>query len=997
MRVLRLIGFLISITQAFLGLGQQPSYIQFSVNNGLPSNNVYYSIQDHKGYFWFATDKGVARFNGYNFKVYTTNDGLSDNEVFDIYEDSKGRIWFSCYNGELCFYMDGKFYTRYNCAFLNTISRSNLGLKVLEDSEGTVYFVTQRSLISIQKNNVVKEQLTTDLKAYATLYKDEKGSVFSISYDTSWVYMNNLTKGTEIRFAHNKKEAMPRVNTKATVVNGKVYYSLDKKVVNESLTGGKYTLFHQFDYLVQFVKRQDEKNIWIGTQKGLYLFNTLSGELLKSIFTEASISSVNLDNEKHVWITTLDNGVYLLLNQDVNLYNQNSGMLFDYAANFFAIDSVRLMIGSRKYNYSVLTADGLINSKLPLNHGTGLIRNVRKDANGNLYVITAVSIVKMNSNLKITDTYTTAVKDLHFFSTDSVYVARTNGISKVDIKCFEREKSLDTYFFNNVKYKHPCNYFYKSPFSGEIYCVGNKGIKVIENGCLKDHETDSLFINNVTDLLYDPRGILYLASDINGVLAKYKGRSYRINLSSGLPSNFATGLTMDDKSNVWVSTAKGISKLNPIIQDDSLFFNVSSYNKLNGLIDNSINSITWHGNRLFAATNFGVCAFTETKLLKKIPPPVVNIETIFIGDSLYESDLNKEYISNYNQNNLRINYVSISSGSLDNITYVYRMKGLEEEWNSTRNVQLQYPSLPPGNYLFEIKALNARGDVSEIKSINIIITPAFYQTIWFKIVVIIGIGIIGYVIVIFRLKAWRRNHELKQSLLESENRRLQLERDEANMQMKLIELEQKALRLHMNPHFIFNAINAINGFYVSGEPETGKRYITKFSQLLRMLLDFSTQKTITIKQEVELLTNYFLLNQLRFKDKFDFEIDIDHQLNQDIVTIPPMIIQPFVENALIHGIAPLKTKGLIVVQIKREGEFLICSVTDNGVGRQKSGEINADKIHKSTGIKVTEERIKANLSSLKATNPIEISDLKENSGSDTGTRVVFKIVYSEMY
>lgn len=991
---LRIILSFLAFSVILLCRAQQPSYIQFSVNNGLPSNNVYYSIQDRNGYFWFATDKGVAKFNGYNFKVYTTNDGLSDNEIFDIYEDSKGRIWFSCYNGELCFYYKNKFYSRNNCSYLSKINRSNIGLKVLEDRKGTVYFITQRSLVSIEKDNVVSEILTPDQKAYATLFKNNEGSVFSISYDAAMVYINNVTTKAQISFSHNKGEAMPRVNTKADMIGDIVYYGFYKRIVGKDLKSTTFRLPGNFDHLVQFVKRSDEKHVWVGTQKGLHLFDVVANKIVRSIFNEASISSVNVDNEKHIWITTLDNGVYLLLNQDVDLYSQNNGLSFNYAANFFAIDSTRLLIGSRKYHYSVLTNKEVVNSELPLSQGTGLIRKVRKDRKGNVYIITAASVVKLNSKLEINDTYAIAIRDLHFVGDDSVYVARISGISKVDVNCFNREKNLDAYFSKNIKFKHPTNYFYDASLENRIYCIGNKGIKQIWNDRLMNFETDSLFINNVTDVLQDPRGILFLSSDINGVFVKYKGVDYIINIRSGLPSNFATGLTIDEKMNIWVGTAKGIAKITSIISDGSLKFEITNYNKLNGLIDNSINAIAWHGNRIYAATNFGVCSFKEDQLVKHIPRPVINIEAIQISDSVYDGEMNKEYMSKYNRNNIRIDYIAISSGSLDNIVYVYRMKGLEENWNTTQNLQLQYPSLPHGNYIFEIKALNARGDVSDVKSISIVITPAFYQTIWFRVLTALVIIVIFYLIIIYRIKVWRRNHELQQTLLESENKRLELERDEINMQMKLIELEQKALRLHMNPHFLFNAINAINGFYASGEAELGKRYITKLSQLLRMLLDYSAQKIISLKQETDLLHNYFLLNQLRFQNKFEYSIEIKSELNPDIVAIPPMIIQPFVENALIHGIAPLKTKGIIKVKVEKMDNYLVCTISDNGIGRKKSGELNGDKIHISTGIKVTEERIKSNVDD---EQHLRIEDITNSEGICVGTKVVFKINYQEMF
>lgn len=236
---------------------------------------------------------------------------------------------------------------------------------------------------------------------------------------------------------------------------------------------------------------------------------------------------------------------------------------------------------------------------------------------------------------------------------------------------------------------------------------------------------------------------------------------------------------------------------------------------------------------------------------------------------------------------------------------------------------------------------------------------------------------------------------MKEHLLNLENEKLETQHKQAIYEKELIELEHQALRLHMNPHFIFNAINSIQGFYASGETNKAKLYISKFSGLLRMILDHSKKEFIDISDELKIINYYLELNELRFEDKFIYEIEVDRKLIDEHCSIPPMLIQPFIENAIIHGIAPLKTKGKINVSIKEEGDYIKCEISDNGVGRNHSYELNKDRIHNSTGIKVTMERIKMINGELNKKNSFEIVDMEDEQGKPTGTLVRFYVLKND--
>jgi len=205
----------------------------------------------------------------------------------------------------------------------------------------------------------------------------------------------------------------------------------------------------------------------------------------------------------------------------------------------------------------------------------------------------------------------------------------------------------------------------------------------------------------------------------------------------------------------------------------------------------------------------------------------------------------------------------------------------------------------------------------------------------------------------------------------------------------------KALRAQMNPHFLFNSLNSINTMILNDEPESASRYLSKFSKLVRLMLENSEQPQVTLKDELETLEAYIQLEAIRFKNKMDYKIETDSSIDQDEILIPSMVLQPFVENAIWHGLLHKNKKGLLTINIKEEGDNLLCSIIDNGVGREKSLTLKKDGglKKKSMGIKITADRLKL-LTKQKIKDVINIIDLKDNENNALGTQVNIQIPLS---
>lgn len=235
---------------------------------------------------------------------------------------------------------------------------------------------------------------------------------------------------------------------------------------------------------------------------------------------------------------------------------------------------------------------------------------------------------------------------------------------------------------------------------------------------------------------------------------------------------------------------------------------------------------------------------------------------------------------------------------------------------------------------------------------------------------------------------------LEETLVELRSTQAQLiEKELAVLNQKATELEMQALRAQMNPHFIFNSLNSINRFILQNNKAQASEYLTKFSRLVRMILQNSQAPLITLESELESLQLYLELEAVRFDHHFEFTVRIDDDLETDILKVPPLIIQPYAENAIWHGLMHKEEKGHLMIELYQEDEILYCKITDDGVGRKKAAELKSESTstHKSMGLKITAERIAMMQKENNGTDTVIINDLIHADGSAAGTQVIIKI------
>jgi anti-sigma regulatory factor (Ser/Thr protein kinase) len=366
-------------------------------------------------------------------------------------------------------------------------------------------------------------------------------------------------------------------------------------------------------------------------------------------------------------------------------------------------------------------------------------------------------------------------------------------------------------------------------------------------------------------------------------------------------------------------------------------------------------------------------SYIVSSLVDKLPVRKVAIPYIL---QIREMNGVKRFSTNkskysYNENNLVFEYGVEDFSNSENKRVNYRLLGLDSNWiNGNQKNEALYHNLPSEKYVFQVQVVD--GNESKMTSYSFKITKPFWRRWWFITLSLLAISFAIWYYMRTRIRRIQSTEQMK-----------------SEFSLQINELESKALRAQMNPHFLFNSLNSIRLFILKNEVDSAADYIAKFSKLLRMILNYSRQDMITVYDEIQSLKLYLEFERLRFDQDFDFDLQIDGQEVLDC-QIPPMIIQPFIENAIWHGLMPRTTEGgKIRVSFQKQLSGLYVMVQDNGIGREKAKESNRKRSLKegSVGLQITKDRLRSLTLRTKRLNEFEIEDLIDENGLGIGTLV----------
>ncbi|MBL4651950.1 MAG: histidine kinase [Flavobacteriales bacterium] len=489
----------------------------------------------------------------------------------------------------------------------------------------------------------------------------------------------------------------------------------------------------------------------------------------------------------------------------------------------------------------------------------------------------------------------------------------------------------------------------------------------------RNHVLNRIFVEkNITSIFQDSKDKIWIGLYNGGVICYPDNAISSKNAIAYLGANSVTSINEDFSNNIWVGTLnKGVFYL-PEQQTvkysaPQLFSDTGTNNQVLGIETTGISDTS-------SAYELRIIS-TQSSIYDSIPPTIYFSNLRIMNR---DTAILKAYVLPYSQNFLNINFIGFSYKNPESIQYKYKMWGIDNTWTFTNNNSVQYTTLPPGEYKFVVSSMNKNGIWSENQaSLQFTITPPFWETWWFLLTFISVIIVISSSV----LYLWIRNIKER-------------ERAKSAIDKKIASAELQTLRAQMNPHFMFNTMSSIQHYITLNETESALRYLSKFSKLMRKILDNSKTPAITVKNEMETLELYLSLESLRFKNKLDYSFDIDKSIDQNYDEIPAMLIQPYVENAIIHGINHKEGKGTINVKLTRENDFIKCTITDDGVGRKRSAEINKskNKRHTSSGMSITKERLNLlNEAQGQKTN-VTITDLSDKESNATGTQIEIYIL-----
>jgi hypothetical protein len=323
------------------------------------------------------------------------------------------------------------------------------------------------------------------------------------------------------------------------------------------------------------------------------------------------------------------------------------------------------------------------------------------------------------------------------------------------------------------------------------------------------------------------------------------------------------------------------------------------------------------------------------------------------------------------ENSFSFEFSGLEFTNPDPMKYAYKLDGYDNDWiDATEMRYAAYTNLPGGQYTF-----NARYTIPGIDRQSIVQIPIYLETPFTKTIAFIsGVVVLGIVILLIGFYLYVRTIRKQHNKEAAYNRRI-------------TELQMDALRTQISPHFIFNAMNSINQFIIKNDTFSAYNHVTKLAKLIRGVLENAGVRSIPLTEEISMLRMYIALELNRLEGCFDYSIEVDPAIDEDATLIPGMIIQPYVENAIWHGLSPKPDRGLLQVKFEPAGDTLKVTVQDNGVGR-KNKPLNGDRPNKrSLGHQITDERLRILNKLYKERSSVHIFDLEDDKGEPAGTKV----------
>jgi two-component sensor histidine kinase len=919
---------------------QEP--IHFTTKQGLPTNHVYDVQEDANGFMWFATKRGLVKYDGETFRTFTIQDGLPNNDTWKLDVDYQGRLLYfskSAYQGYILNDSIYKFSTD-DKTVISPSSFSNSkkgywfwgnGLKKIENNKivndsffNEEYFTFQSKIIennSLQNTRNIEFLLIPEKKEVFVINKIEKTIAI---YDWSFKYKSSITIEAPDYF----KESDNFID-RGVIYNQIAFCAFENGVLFIDFKKNK-TSFILFSELFGVTKpnyfrcKVLKNEFQISIPGHLAIFDYQLRVKEKFSFSEQLGQHNFKDSRGHVWLTDISNGISLIPNTQIKatIFFKN------LKVQKINAEGERLCVGiNNKGIFSLNRYDHKVEQLISFNLPHTEIYQIKKDrSTNNIRIVTArdsYNIVDENLvrirvdniiNNKLDNFSASGAKDIVTLN-NAIYL-----VSSYVIKFDVNEKHSKIIFVNK-------GFSQAETYNNKLYLAGSNGLYQLENDSLvKIQPNNNLLKTSILSLLSIKENLL-VGTDGRGVYFYDGNKITHLKNTDG----FSIQKAIQKSNFLWIATNNGVHKVALDTTNLSASKIVNSFYDTDGLLQNNINDIYIEKDTLYAATDVGISKINIKDTLYQQKPKLY-----------FKTKSDTLIYKNEARDNIEITFALQDFVNQNYIKYEYKLLPSQKKWTITQTKNLNFSNLSPNLYQLQVKATDQHFNQT-ILSQYLEIVPKWWQTTLAKI----AFSLLGLSCFLGILKGIKIQIQKK-------------ERAKAQLDEKIAGLELQALRSQMNPHFVHNSLNAIQYFIQRNEVELSENYLSKFSMLIRLFFEYSRRQNISLKEEIELLDNYLAIEKLRFEEKLAYQLKVDQNLDVEEMLIPSMILQPIVENAVNHGLFHKKENGKITISFMKidENSYQV-QIIDDGIGIKKTKEIykNSSKNYRSNSSEVLKERL----------------------------------------
>lgn len=949
-----------------------PYHQTFGIKEGMPSLEVYDLEKDAEGFIWLASSNGIAKFDGKRFTNYKIQDPFN-NEITQIYIDNLNRIWLTNLEKQLFLFSNG--------SFKNILDYSkDLGIR-----KNKLSFITKSDNIYYSSDNIIKiANINHADKIIHTI--DHQNNIIDIIqyknkiyfYDNKGLYelLDNLViKNICIfsAFTINKLAIIGSSNHQLSILlpgykENYLYHIQDNLPGQTIFEAPKNLIENNTEFLYS------GKEYWIASMKGVW-----SNQISENpIFGDVAISDILKDNEGNYWFSSLKFGLKVIPNNELKYLK-----LKDDVINKIYLWNNKTILGSQTGSLYIKDVNGNFISNINLgDYQIDAIQGFNEQeiwvSSKSIYLIN----LKTNNfnpvfeNISIKSFKQGPQKSILFAATGSIGIIYQgnypNELNHIRKMFSGKSVSKTGWTMEYISLNERCKDIIYNELDNSLIYASNLGLRKVT-----EFKIETIDQTNATYTIKKGNQ-LYICSSTKGIieLDLRKGIAKNIISNGAIESNGRYLKIKIQDNTLWILTENGI--ISKGIND----LNEKRYNLEMGIPYSEFYDFEILDDKVYLASGDGIFEINKNIL----PSPKLRLPLIiesFTANGKILNPYNKNILPHH-VNNIEISLSTITFKLAENAKFQYKIKNISEDWNDLEGGKstIKLASLSPGDYQIEIRVFSSLSQVkSEIKTLYFTIEKPWWFTWWAWTIWILFPFISLYIF--FRLRFVNLRN---QNILLGE--KIQLEKE-------LRASWLTSIRAQMNPHFLFNALNTIQSFIYLKDKELAAKYLSKFSELTRLVLDLSSRELITVKDEIKMVESYCSLEKLRFTEQFEYFIKIEPSVITSNFMIPPMIIQPYVENAIRHGLMHKRTDRRLDIYFEyiEKEDLLKVIIDDNGVGRKASEEINKNKSrqHNSFASEANKKRLEILNAERSREISVEIIDKLTREGKPLGTLVIINI------